>query len=57
MNEPSQYMSENNHTVLQDYYERAYHIIRAQTSSKFVVFNELYEQLYSHWDDVMLEPE
>lgn len=57
MNEPSQYMSENNHTLLSSYYQKAYRLIRSYSHTTLVVFNELYEHLYSKWDDVMLEPD
>jgi hypothetical protein len=56
MNEPSQLISENNHTLLQHYYEDAYWIIRSRSNTTFVVFNELYEHCFPTWDAVLLEP-
>lgn len=57
MNEPSQRMSQTNHSIMRRYYEDAYRIIRRHSQSAFVVFNELYEDCYDVWDDVLREPE
>jgi len=57
LNEPSQFYSENNHTVLLQYYTDAYHIIRQHSATALVVFNELYAPLFSRWNDALSEPD
>jgi len=57
MNEPSQRMSQTNHSIMRRYYEDAYRVIRRHSQSAFVIFNELYEDCYDVWDDMMREPE
>lgn len=57
LNEPSQYYSENNHTALLDFYEKSYAIIRGYSTEALVVFNELYTNQYSWWNQALLEPD
>lgn len=57
MNEPSQRMSQTNHSLMRRYYEDAYRVIRRHSPATFVIFNELYEDCYDVWDDLMREPE
>lgn len=57
MNEPSQFYSERNHTVLAAFYEQAYHIVRRHSPSAHVIFNELYQNCYHSWNKLLREPQ
>ena len=57
MNEPSQFMSENDHAILERFYQDSYKIIRGYSNTTIIILNELYEHCYASWNEVMLEPE
>ena len=42
LNEPAQWFSEANHTLLHNFYETSYHVIRKYHPTTLIVFNELY---------------
>ena len=56
MNEPSELITQKNHTALKLYYESSYHIIRKYSNTTFVIFNELYDYMFPVWDHIMTEP-
>lgn len=55
-NEPSKDYSEKNHNMLISLYKQAYMIIRQHHKECDVVFNELYERVYTNWTSVLHEP-
>lgn len=57
LNEPSEPYSAHNHTVLQEYYDKAYKIVRQHSPTAMVLFNELYGYLYGKWNQFLLEPD
>lgn len=57
LNEPSDFYSKNNHEELSQYYRDSYTIIRKYSKTAVVVFNELYANYYSWWDNEMKEPQ
>ena len=57
MNEPSNYYSENNHTVLATFYEQAYSIVRRYSPDAHVIFNELYQSCFHSWNKLLREPQ
>lgn len=56
LNEPSELITQKNHTALRLYYENGYHIIRKYSNQTFVIFNELYDYMLPIWDKIMNEP-
>jgi hypothetical protein len=57
MNEPSEFLSEQNHTALLNFYIDAYSVVRKYNKNCYVVFNELYEKCYILWKKVLQEPD
>lgn len=57
LNEPSYRYSQQNHSVLLQYYTAAYSIIRSHSPDAMIVFNELYDEFYSWWQADLKEPE
>ena len=57
LNEPAEIYSAHNHTILQEYYEKAYKIVREHSPTALVLFNELYSYLYGKWNQFLLEPD
>jgi glucan 1,3-beta-glucosidase len=57
LNEPAETYSAHNHTILQEYYEKAYKIVREHSPTAIVLFNELYSYLYGKWNQFLLEPD
>jgi glucan 1,3-beta-glucosidase len=56
LNEPAAILESRNHTELIRYYEQAYAIVRAYSSTAWVVFNVLDEEFYSNYATSMKEP-
>jgi glucan 1,3-beta-glucosidase len=56
LNEPSLDLSLNYHSLLVNFYQEAYQIIRYYHESCLVIINELYDQNYPAWNNVMKEP-
>jgi glucan 1,3-beta-glucosidase len=56
LNEPAAILEARNHTELIHYYEQAYAIVRAYSSTAWVVFNVLDEQFYADYASSMKEP-
>ena len=56
LNEPSYFLEQNNHSLLLQYYQKAYSIVRKHSATALVVFNELYPEFYYSWNHSLQEP-
>lgn len=56
LNEPAAYIESRNHTELVRYYEQACAIVRAYSSTAWVVFNVLEEDFYDDYQSALKEP-
>jgi len=57
MNEPNHDLEAFNHTLLLEFYQDAYWIIRDYSKTALVIFNELYSEYYADWKGELAEPE
>ncbi|CAM9532715.1 unnamed protein product, partial [Ectocarpus fasciculatus] len=56
LNEPSYVIEQLNRTVLVDFYNAAYRVIRRNSDTAVVVFNDIYSDFYDSWNQILQEP-
>jgi len=56
LNEPGYSLEQDHHNDLLNYYQQAYTIIRKYSATANVIFNELYGNFYSSWNNQLTEP-
>ena len=56
LNEPGLIIEANSHNLLESFYRSSYSLIRRYHPSLYIIYNELYSDYYSIWDNKFLEP-